>query len=125
MGKLKSAFTILYVISSIDGETSATENELVMKYLKQNEGNIDFDHKEIMKEITLLDELDQEEKLIEAANEFNSSANEEEKLSLLNFALNLVISDGKIKTEEISMFNILGKIWNIEISKLIDFNLNK
>lgn len=125
MNKLKNAFTILYVISSIDGDTSASENELIMKFLNDNQGEINFDPKEVMKSIVLLDELDQEEKLTEAAEEFKGVASEEEKLNLLNFALNLVISDGKIKTEEIQMFNILGKIWNIEISKLIDFNLKK
>lgn len=125
MDKLKNAFTILYVISSIDGDTSASENELIMKFLNDNQGEINFDPKEVMKSIVLLDELDQEEKLTEAAEEFKGVASEEEKLNLLNFALNLVISDGKIKTEEIQMFNILGKIWNIEISKLIDFNLKK
>ena len=125
MDRYESAFIILYAISSIDGEINVSETELIMKFLKENREEIKFDHRALIGTMVLLSEDELKEKLNKAAQEFKNLSTEEERLKLLNFALNLVISDGRIDANEIRMFNILGKVWEIDIDKFIDYNFQR
>jgi len=125
MDRYESAFSILYVISSVDGEIDPSETEIIMKFLKENQKEIKFDRNAAIRSMVLLNEKELKERLNQAAHDFLKNSDEEERLKLLNFALNLVISDGKIDAEEIRMFNILGKVWDINIDKFIDYNFQR
>jgi len=119
MNNVKSAFTMLYLLSSCDGEVSSSELDLIIKYLGENEDKIDFDHHQLTGSLLFLSEGEIKLKLEETALEYKSSSSEEERIELLKFGFKIVISDGKIATEEIRLFNILGRVWNIDIDEFI------
>jgi tellurite resistance protein len=122
MDNLKNAFTILYLLSCSDGEVCASELDLIMKYLQDNKDKIEFDHRQITGPLLFLSAEENKLKVEVAAQDYKNNSSEEERNDLLKFAFKLVISDGKIDTEEIRMFNILGKIWNIDIDEFIKVN---
>lgn len=121
MEKLKNAFTILYLLSSADGEVSPSELELIMKYLKDNHDK-EFNHHQLITSLLFLSEEEIKLKLAKAALDYKINTSEEERLALLKYAFNLIISDKKIATEEIRLFNILGNVWEMDIDKFIQEN---
>ncbi|MCF7913336.1 MAG: TerB family tellurite resistance protein [Candidatus Cloacimonetes bacterium] len=122
MNNLKSAFTILYLLASCDGEVSSSELELIMKFFQDNQEKIEFNHHHLISTLLFLSEEENKLRLAKAAQEYKNDSSEAERLDLLRFAFNLVISDGKIATEEIRMFNILGNSWDIDIDEFIKSN---
>jgi len=121
MENLKNAFTILYLLSSSDGEVSPPELELIMKYLKDNQ-DMEFNHHQLISSLLFLSEEENKLKLAKAALDYKNNTTEEERLDLLKYAFGLVISDKKIATEEIRIFNILGNVWDIDIDEFIKAN---
>jgi len=121
MENLKNAFTILYLLSSSDGEVSPPELELIMKYLKDNQ-DMEFNHHQLISSLLFLSEEENKLKLAKAALDYKNNTTEEERIELLKFGFSLIISDKKIATEEIRMFNILGNVWDIDIDEFIKAN---
>jgi tellurite resistance protein len=122
MEKFKNAFKILYLISAGDDEVSSSELDLIMTYLKENRDSIDFDHRQITGSLLFLSKEEKRQILEKAALDYKDNTSRQERENLLKFAFQLVISDGRIATEEIRMFNILGNVWNIDIDEFIKAN---
>ena len=122
MNNLKNAFTILYLLSCSDGEVCPSELDLIMKYLMENKEKLEFDHRQLTGSLLFTSLEENKLKLEKTAQDYKNNSSEQERNDLLKFAFKLVISDGKIDTEEIRMFNILGKVWNIDIDEFIKVN---
>ncbi len=121
MENSKNAFTILYLLSSGDGEVSPSELELIMKYLTDNQ-NKEFNHHQLITSLLFLSEEENKLKFAKAALDYKNNTSEEERLALLKYAFNLILADKKIATGEIRLFNILGEVWNIDIDEFIKKN---
>lgn len=119
MEGIREAFTILYLISSSDGEVSSPEINLIMGYLKKHQAQIDFDHREITGSLIFLGNQELLQKLKSTAQKYKTLSTDSQRRDLLKFGLKLVMSDGRIATEEIRMFNILGQLWEIDIDKFV------
>jgi len=119
MDKFQASFEILYFLSSVDGEVSDSELDIVISFLKANQGKIDFDPGKVIQSINLLNVDGIIDEISQAALVFKGTSSAQDRITLLDFALNLIAADGKITEEESRLFNILGNTWNIDIKSYL------
>ena len=119
MDKFQASFEILYFLSAIDGEVSDSELDIVISFLKANQGKIDFDPGKVIQSINLLNLDGVIDELKRAALIFKDNSSARDRIILLDFALDLIAADGKVTEEESKLFNILGNIWNIDIKSYL------
>ena len=119
MDKFQASFEILYFLSAIDGEVSDSEIDIIIDFLKANQGKIDFDPGEVIQSINLLNLDGILDELRRAALVFKGASSAQDRVILLDFALSLIAADGKITEEESKLFNILGNTWDIDIKSYL------
>ncbi len=120
MDKFQASFEILHFLSAIDGEVSDSELDIIIGFLKSNQGKIDFDPGKVIKSINLLNLDGKIDELKRAALIFKDTSSAQDRIILLDFALSLIAADGKITEEESKLFNILGNTWNIDIKSYLE-----
>lgn len=119
MDNYQREFIMLYSLSSCDGEISTPELDLILSYLHKNREEINFDHQKIAAKMIFMNKEEIKKKVEETALEYKADSTDEDRKKLLRFGLDLVMSDGRIAAEEIRIFNILGKVWDIDIDQFI------
>jgi tellurite resistance protein len=119
MDKFEAALRILYLLSSIDGEVNGAEVKIIMAYLKENQAEINFDHRSVIQNLLFMGKEKAKIEIGISAMYYKESSIQEERINLLDFAANLVAADGKFDLEEIRLFIILGEKWDIDIDKFM------
>lgn len=119
MDKFQAAFETLYFLSAIDGEVSKSEIDIIINFLNANQGKIDFDPQKVIQSIDLMNAAGKFDELRHAALIFKETSSAQDRLILLDFALDLIASDGKITDKESELFLLLGNTWDIDIQSYL------
>ena len=122
MDKFKAAFEILYFLSAIDGKVSDSELKIIIDFLKANQSKINFDPAKAIKSIGLLNGDGIFDEFKRATIHFKEASSAQDRINLLDFAFELIASDGKITDEEGKMFFIIGNSWDINMKKYLNNN---
>ncbi len=119
MEKFQAAFETLYFLSAIDGEVSKSEVNIIINFLNANQGKFDFDPQKVIQSIDLMNATGKFDELRRAALVFKETSSAQDRLILLDFALDLIASDGKITDKEMELFFLLGNTWDIDIQSYL------
>jgi len=122
MNKFKAAFEILYFLSAIDGKVSDTEIDIIIDFLKANQSKIDFDPKKVIKSINLLNFDGIVNEFTKSTINFKETSSPQDRITLLDFAFDLIAADGKITDDEAKLFLIIGNTWDINMKKYLNRN---
>ena len=122
MNKFKAAFEILYFLSAIDGKVSDTEIDIIIDFLKANQSKIDFDPKKVIKSINLLNFDGNVNEFTKSTINFKETSSPQDRITLLDFAFDLIAADGKITDDEAKLFLIIGNTWDINMKKYLNRN---
>lgn len=120
MDKFQATFEILYLLSTVDGHLADSELDVIKSFIIQNNGNLNFNIKQTIDSVDLLTSDGKLKELIFAAGVINQSCDAREKNAILDFALRLIIADGKLDPNEQDIFFGLAKAWNIDAKKFIE-----
>ncbi|MFQ6116308.1 MAG: TerB family tellurite resistance protein [bacterium] len=119
MDKFQAAFEILYFLSAVDGKVSDSEVTVMIDFLESNQGKIRFSPKSVINSISSMTGKGIIEEIERAALVFKNASNAQDRITMLDFALNLIASDGKITDNEKNLFFILGSTWNVDVKKYL------
>ena len=119
MDKFQAAFEILYFLSAIDGEVSDSEIDVILNFLKANQNKIDFVPTKVIESINLLKLDGMVDEFTRATLHFKDTSSAPDRITFLNFALELIVADGKITEDERNLFFILGDSWDIDMKKYL------
>ncbi|MDZ7304468.1 MAG: TerB family tellurite resistance protein [candidate division KSB1 bacterium] len=117
MDKFQAAFEVLYFLASVDGYVDKREVDVIFDFLNANFGKINFDPKKVVDVISSMTSEGMVDELEHAALIFKNSSSAQDRMTLLDFALDLIAADGKIKDQERDLFFILGNTWNIDLER--------
>ena len=118
MDKFQAAFEILYFLSCVDGSVDDSELQVILRFLESNYGNVSFNPSEVIYSIAILNARGMQEELETAAMIFkNSSAARDRKL-LLEFAVELIVADGEVSSEEKQLLQGLANLFGIDSDRL-------
>lgn len=119
MNKFQAAFEVLYFLSAIDGEVSKSELDVILDFLKSNNGNIDFVPSEVIDSVSILKADGLVDELKRAAITVKETSSAKDRMIILDFAFELIVSDGKLAPAERDLFITLGNTWDIDIQKYL------
>lgn len=119
MDKFQAAFETLYCLSTADGQT-LQEVSVIKDFLKRNYGNITFDPNQVVATINGMTPQGIADEFSYAVTVFKNLSSAQDRISLLDFALNTVVANGTISAAEQQLFYILGNTWNIDINKYLE-----
>ncbi|GEM_PF-5876003 len=119
MNLIQAGFDILCVFAISDGHLDEREDRIITEYLQANfEG--EFDIKNEFQFLISLNEKGLLRIVEEAAIFFDETTTMENKLSILDFCLDLSEADGKVTDEEFDLLNFVCEIWGIDFNKFLD-----
>jgi|GEM_PF-1984876 len=119
MSLVKDAYIILYFIADCDGSIDQAEINIIVDFLQRNKGNIDFDASLL---VLTLGEMDGQSRVAEynrALNSFKAASRIEERITLLDFAVNLVSADGVISQVEKDLFHYMAEVFEVDLQKYL------
>lgn len=120
MDKFQAAFEILFILCAVDGHVDQREIKVVSQFLQENIKAINFNPEAVIKNIYKLNGDGVIEELNHAAMVFKANASVQDRITILNFAVELLSADGKISDEEMYFLNFLGELWNIDMKAFIE-----
>jgi uncharacterized tellurite resistance protein B-like protein len=123
MDKFQAAFEILYFLSAVDGNVDEREIKVINDFLSSNYGNIKFDPPSVLNSINTLTGKGMVDELIYAAQVFKNNSNASDRTVILDFALELIASDGDLNKPEAELFNVLGTTWDIDMQRYVQSRL--
>lgn len=113
MNKAMAGYHLLMILSAVDFHFSGKEDAVIRAYL-----NSEFPiHVNLDREMDVISNLNPEERekhFYKAMDDFYDDATEEERNSLLDFAIQLTSADEVITKEENRYLNILFENWKPE-----------
>ena len=113
MNKTIAGYHLLMILSAVDFRISADEDEVIRTYLVEE---FPF-HVNLDREMEIISNLlpdEWERHFIKAMDDFYDDATEEERTSLIRFALKLTSADNVITKEENHYLNLLFEHWRPE-----------
>lgn len=113
MNKTIAGYHLLMILSAVDFRINAQEDEVIRTYLVEE---FPF-HVNLDREMEIISNLrsdEWEKHFIKAMDDFYDDATEEERTSLLRFALELSRADNVITKEENRYLNLLFENWKPE-----------
>ena len=119
MDKFQAAFEVLYFLSAIDGKVSKSEIDVILDFLKSNNNNINFVPGEVIDSIAMLNADGIMSELKRAALIVKESSSAKDRKTILDFAFELVVADGKLEKAETELFVVLGNTWDIDIQRYL------
>jgi len=120
MDKFQAAFEVLYFMSASDGEIGESELHVILDFLKANAGKYDFDPERVIQSISALNTEGMLEELERAAIIFKNDSSAQDRITLLDFALDLISVDGEISAGERDLFCDLANLWNIDVHRYLE-----
>ncbi len=115
MDKFQAIFEILYFLASIDGEIDPREVKVITSFMDANYGKINFNPLTVMKSISVMTSQGIIDELQRAAFVFKNTSNAQDRMVVLDFALQLIAADGKVTAAERDLFFLLGNVWDIDM----------
>lgn len=113
MNKTIAGYHLLMILSAVDYRIGAEEDAVIREYLVEEfPFRVSLDRE--MGIISNLRPDEWEKHFIKAMDDFYDDATEEERKSLLNFALQLTKADNVITKEENHYLNLLFEHWKPE-----------
>lgn len=114
MQRAVSGYHLLMILTQVDGKINVQEDLVVRDWLSAHfPAKPDLD--EEMAVISGLDPSGYDRHFHEHSDRFYQHSSKEERLELLQFAMNLIKADGKISREENSFFDRLYDAWSEEV----------
>jgi uncharacterized tellurite resistance protein B-like protein len=118
MTNAQAAYTLLTMLSVIDGKISPEEQSIIQEYSTSRYGE-DIDIQQMDKELLGMAPNDLLERFQQAALDFYENTQPEERRDLLDQSLSLVMADGSISDEEMNVFQGLSNVWGISVDDII------
>ncbi|MBS1585745.1 MAG: TerB family tellurite resistance protein [Bacteroidetes bacterium] len=113
MNKAMAGYHLLMILSAVDFRVSAEEDKVIRDYLVHEfPFRVNLDKQ--MEVISNLRPDEWEQHFRKALEDFYDDATEEERNSLLQFAINLSKADDVITKEENHYLNLLFEHWGID-----------
>ncbi len=119
MDKFQAAFEILLILSDIDGNIDPREIEVINYFIESNIGSIEFDTEKVIKNLSKLTGEGIIEELSHAATVFKNQSSAQDRITILEFSIELISADDKITDEEVALLYALGEVWNIDMEEFI------
>jgi len=120
------AYELLVLLAISDRLYHKKEMENIKSFLDIHfDAILDEDVSKTHKKIIRLTTEERLNRLIEIAEYFKEDENLDSKISMIEYALELIIADHKVTDEERLRFKILGEYWNMDLQKFIDQKLKK
>jgi hypothetical protein len=119
MDKFQAAFEVLFILSAIDGHCDDRELDVIKNYVFSNFGRGNYDVREVMDTILLLSPEGMLEELSVAAAVVDSHSNAQDKVKILEFALEVIVADRRVTDSEKAVFLALGNYWNINVNRFL------
>ncbi len=120
----QAGFDLLVMLAGADGNFDKSEAEVISKYLgSNNNGEFDIDS-----ELQLLGSLAGDgvtQRFGEAANYFKEQTSAEDRIGMLNFAVDLIAADGELDQSELQLFALLGQHWSFDVENYVKTLLEK
>lgn len=110
LNKTIAGYHILMILSAVDNHFNFQEDVVIREYLVQ-EFPIKVDLDKQMEVISALSPDDREAHFLKVMDDFYDDATEEERNSLLDFAIKLTKADDVITKEENYYLNLLFDAW--------------
>lgn len=114
MQKAISGYHLLMILTAVDGELNVNEDLVVRDWLSRHftvKPNLDNE----MEVISSLRKSDYVSHFHTHMNLFYQHSEKQDRLELLQFAMNIIKADEKISPEENAFFNELYDTWNEEV----------
>jgi tellurite resistance protein len=112
------------MLAGADGNFDKSEIEVINKYLGSHD-NGEFD---IDSELQLLESFSEDgatKRFGEAAESFKLQTSKEDRLGMIDFAVNLIAADGKLAQEELQLFSLLSQHWDFDVEGYVKTLLAK
>lgn len=126
MEKLKSAFTILYLLSLCDHDVSEKEIQIIKDFLQFNfPHHLSFKPKEVINQMRFLSPVGQRREFYSAALTFEKLSDIRERVDFLRSAINLIYADHDLKPQEQVLIESLAHWWNIDLPTFFETKLSQ
>ena len=113
MNKTIAGYHLLMILSAVDFRITAAEDKVIRDYLvTEFPFRVNLDKQ--MEVISNLKPDEWERHFIKAMDDFYDDATEDERHSLLKFAINLAKADDVITKEENHYLNLLFENWGVD-----------
>lgn len=119
MDKFQAIFEVPYFLAGVDGRVDQSEVNVINNFLDANYGKIYFNPASVANSICVLSGKGMIDELQRAALVFKNSSTAQDRMVVLDFALQLIAADGKITIEESDLFLVLGNILDIDMSRYL------
>lgn len=119
MSKAQAAYTLLILLSVVDGTIDESERLVIRLYIK-NTFQEDIDFEAVEASLTQLSESALLKRFQEAAVSFYNSGTTAERISLLLTGLEVVWADGVMKDEETAIFRGLSDTWGLRYEAIAE-----
>jgi uncharacterized tellurite resistance protein B-like protein len=113
-------YRILMMFATIDGHYDTREGAIMLRYIERQLGdisNFDLDEQnQILLNIPLGKHL---EACMQYARDFNTMADEEEKVDLIYHAFEILSSEDEVQEDEKQLFLKVAAIFDIEVEEML------
>ncbi len=113
MNKTEAGFHILMILSLVDGNIQQAESSVILEFLEERF----HEPIEIIKEQAFIRACPEEERFnhfTETAQHFYKISDSDERNSLIEFAMKVVMADEKMEHAENAYINALYDCWGLE-----------
>lgn len=112
MNRTQSGFHILGILSLADGNSSHEEMSVITEFLETSfSGRIDLIREQAF--LKALPRSEYETHFAEVAAHFYSLSSQEDRNLVVNFAMQVVLADQSVKSEENKFVNLLYDSWDL------------
>ncbi|MBK9381359.1 MAG: TerB family tellurite resistance protein [Chitinophagaceae bacterium] len=113
MQRAISGYHLLMILTNVDGKLNVNEDLVIRDWLSQH-FLVRADLDKEMEVISTLERSDYPSHFHTHMNLFYQHSEKQDRLQLLQFAMNIIKADGEISNEENTFFNELYDAWNEE-----------
>lgn len=122
MEKIKSAFTLLYLLSLCDHHVSDAEIKIIKDWL-QSTFSHPFYPTSVIKELIFLSPMGQRLEFYSAAFTFKKLTDISERLDFFRSAVKLIYADDQLQPTEQLLIESLAQWWNIDLPTFLSTDL--
>lgn len=119
MDKFQAAFEILTIIGLLDGLDNREIDE-INKYVRDNMGKGNYESRRVAATLMQMTPNGRIEELAHAAKVIQETCGAQDKVTLLDFALRVVIADHHATDAESAALAALGSVWNIDMRAFLN-----
>lgn len=118
MNALQAAYDILVTLSIIDGDFDEAEGQVILDFLNDNfDGS--FDPHASNARLQALDAAAIRAHFDEAAAIFRDATEPEDREALLEFGIDLIMSDDELTEDENALVRKLSALWDVPLQPLV------